>query len=164
LRNLTQIEVGNHLRQVGSEWQLSFNASETKTHQAIRYVLPSALMPWLEFYLAEVRPGFPRASHDRRLWPGSKGLPLACETLYSRVLLTTERLFGVAIAPHSFRTIAATAFADRSPEDALFARALLGHRSPRTTERHYIRANQRLASARINAILRQVRDDGRSRR
>jgi integrase len=164
LRNLTQMRIGKHLRQAGLECQLCFEAHETKTHQPIRYVLPSVLLPWLQFYLAEVRPGFPREPEDEGLWPGSKGRPLAGETLYSRVLRATERLFGVAIAPHSFRTMAATALADRSPEDALFARPLLGHRSPRTTERHYIRANQLLASVRINAILRNVRYDGRPKR
>src|SRR6187551_1205322 len=42
---------------------------------SIRYVLPSALVPWLQFYLAEVRPGFPRepcmkgCGRDRRDGP-----------------------------------------------------------------------------------------------
>jgi hypothetical protein len=43
----------------------------------------------------------------------------------------TERLFGTAITPHSFRSIAATASAEAFPEDALHARPLLGHRRPR---------------------------------
>src|SRR5262245_14611236 len=146
LRNLTQIEIGRHLRRTGSEWQLTFEADETKTRQPLRHVAASALVPRLEFYLAQVRPGFRLAPGRQRLWSGSKGPPLAYETLYSQVCLTTKRLFGVTISPHSFRTIAATALADSSPEDALHARPLLGHRSPKTTERHYIRASQVLAS------------------
>ncbi len=156
--NLTQIEIGKHLRQVGMEWHLSFDAHEIKTHQPVRYVLAEALVPWLELYLTEIRPGLPGAQDHHRLWPGGKGPPLAYETLYSRVLLTTERLFGVAVVPHSFRTIAATALAESSPEDALHARALLGHRSPKTTERYYVRANQLRSSTRINTVLRDVRD------
>ena len=93
-----------------------------------------------------------------------QGQALAYDTLYSRVLLTTKRLFGIAVAPHDFRTMAATALANSSPEDALHARPLLGHRSPKTTERHYIRANQLQASARVNAVLQDVRDGGRSKR
>ena len=75
MRNLTQIEVGKHLRQVGAEWHLGFEAHETKTRQPVRYVVAAALVPWLEFYLAKVRPGFKGAAGDDRLWPGSKGRP-----------------------------------------------------------------------------------------
>ena len=98
-----------------------------------------------------------RAGLHRGLAGRRKGKPLAHELLYQRVTATTLRLFGIAINPHSFRTCAATTFADHSPEDALFARPLLGHRLPQTTEHHYIRANQRAASARINAMLADVR-------
>ena len=164
MRNLTQIEVGKHLRQVGDQWHLGFEAHETKTRQPISYVVAAAVVPWLEYYLAKVRPGFKGAAGDDRLWPGSKGRPVAYDTLYSRVLLTTKRLFGTAVAPHDFRTMAATALANSSPEDALHARPLLGHRSPRTTERHYIRANQLQASARVNAVLQDVRDGKSSSR
>lgn len=163
-RNLTGIEIGRHLQKAGPEWHLAFEADETKTRQPVRYVVAEALVPWLEFYLGQIRPYFRGAGNHHRLWPGDKARPLAYETLYSRVLLTTERLFGVAIAPHGFRTIAATALAETSPEDALQARALLGHRSPRTTERHYVRANQLRSSVRINTVLRDVRDGGRPRR
>jgi integrase len=162
-RNLTRIEIGRHLRKVGTEWHLSLEAHETKTHQPVRYVVAEALVPWLELYLGQIRPYFPGAGIHHGLWPGGKARPLAYDTVYSRVRLTTERLFGVAVAPHSFRTIAATALADISPEDALHARALLGHRSPRTTERHYVRANQLRSSMRINTVLRDVRDGRRSR-
>jgi integrase/recombinase XerD len=66
-------------------------------------------------------------------------------------------LFGVAITPHSFRSIAATALAEASPEDSLFARPLLGHRLPETTEQFYIKASQLEASRRVNAALETIR-------
>lgn len=148
---------------MGSEWQLSFDPEETKTHQPILHVLPSAVVPYLELYLAEIRPCFPRNFSDEALWSGSKGHPLAYESLYSRVKLMSERLCGVALSPHSFRSIAATALADESPKDALFARPLLSHTSPTVTERYYIRASQRLAGNRVNDVLRMVRDEGGNR-
>lgn len=163
LRNLTQITIGRHLLKVGSEWQLSFAAGETKTHQPLRYVLSAQLAPRIEFYLAEVRPGFPGARDHKALWLGSKRSPLAYETIYSRVVLITRRLFGQTITPHDFRSIAATALADHSPEAALFARPLLGHRKPETTQKHYTRANQLLAGAKVNAVLKEVRDGGTRR-
>jgi len=156
LRNLTQIEIGRHLRKVGSEWHLDFDVYETKTRQPLRYVVAAAVVPWLEFYLSDVRPHFTSAANDNRLWPGSKRRPLAYNTLYSRVRLATYRLFDLAVTPHDFRSMAATALADRSPRDALFARPLLGHRSPKTTERYYIRADQLQASKRVNAVLQRI--------
>ena len=60
--------------------------------------------------------------------------------------------------PHAFRSIAATFLAEASPEDALYARPLLGHRQSQTTERYYIRASQIDAARTVTAALRQIRD------
>jgi integrase len=157
MRNLVQIEIGVHLRRVGDGWELHFADHETKTRQPLRYIIAPALGPWIDVYLEKVRPGFRIASGCLRLWPGGKGRPLAYESLYARVIQTTERLFGTPIAPHSFRSIAATALAEASPEDALHARPLLGHRLPDTTERHYVKATQLEASRRVNAALEAAR-------
>jgi integrase len=67
-------------------------------------------------------------------------------------------LFGVALSPHEFRTIAATALAESSPEDALYARPLLGHRQPETTAKHYIHASQLKASRQVADALVRIRD------
>jgi integrase len=157
MRNLVQIEVGVHLRRVGGGYELHFADHETKTRQPLRYIIAPALVPWIDVYLEKIRPGF-RIEHGcLRLWPGGKGSPLAYESLYARVLQTTQRLFGIAIPPHSFRSIAATALAEASAEDALHARALLGHRLPATTERYYVKATQLEAGRRVNAALEAAR-------
>ena len=82
---------------------------------------------------------------------------MAKETIYMRVRMRSEALLGVAINPHAFRGIAATFLAESSPEDALFARPLLGHRQGETTERYYIRASQIKAARKISAALREIR-------
>jgi integrase len=141
------------LRRTSDGCELVCEAHETKTHLPLRYLVAAELVPWLDFYLGHVRPGFRIEPGCQRLWPGSKGRPLAYDSLYARIMQTTKRLFGVAVTPHSFRSIAATALAEASSEDALFARPLLGHRLPETTERHYVKANQLEASRRVNAVL-----------
>jgi integrase len=83
---------------------------------------------------------------------------MAAETIYMRVMKRTCALFGVAINPHAFRTIAATFLAESSPTDALYARPLLGHRQSQTTERYYIRASQIDAARTVSTALRQIRD------
>ncbi len=152
------MEVDRHLKRVGPDWHLHFEGSETKTGQAIRLVIPAELAPHLALFLEQIRPAFPGAVDSAHVWPASKGQPMAYQTLYGRVRMRTRDLFGVALSPHAFRSLAATALAESSPEDALYARPLLGHRQPGTTERHYIRADQMNAARNVTAALRQIRD------
>jgi len=158
LRNLAMMEIGKHLDRIGPEWHLRFEASETKTGQSIHLVLPIEFAPFLAVFLEKVRPAFPQAADDGYVWPAGKGKPMAKETIYMRVMKRTRELFGVALNPHAFRSIAATFLAEASPGDALYARPLLGHRQPETTERYYIRASQIDAARTVSAALRQIRD------
>ncbi len=158
LRNLAMMKLGKHLHQVGPEWHLSFDGGETKIGQPIHLVIPSELTPLIAVFLEKIRPTFPGAANGTDVWPACKGEPMAEETIYMRVMKRTRELFGVGLNPHAFRTIAATFLAESSPEDALYARPLLGHRQPETTERYYIRASQIAAARTVSAALRGIRD------
>ncbi len=151
-------EIGRHLDQTGSEWHLRFEASETKTGQPLHLILPDELAPFLALFLEKVRPAFPGAADTNLLWPACEGWPMAPNTIYQRVVKRSRELFGVAINPHAFRSIAATFLAEASPEDALYARPLLGHRQSQTTERYYIRASQIDAARTVSTALRGIRD------
>ncbi len=158
LRNLAMMKLGKHLYQVGPEWRLSFDGGETKTGQPIHLVIPRELTPLIAVFLERVRPAFPGAADGTQVWPACKGRPMAAETIYMRVIKRTRELFGVAINPHAFRSIAATFLAESSPTDALYARPLLGHRQSQTTERYYIRASQIDAARTVSTALRGIRD------
>lgn len=158
LRNLAMMAMDRHLKRIGRGWHLRFDGPETKTRQPIHLVIPAELDPWIAFFLERIRPAFPGAADSTHVWPACKGRPMAEETLYMRVRMRTRDLFGIALSPHSFRGLAATALAESSPEDALYARPLLGHRQPETTERHYIRASQLKAGRSVASALRQIRD------
>ncbi|SEK07799.1 Phage integrase family protein [Cribrihabitans marinus] len=158
LRNLAMIRVGEQLEKQGDEWHLRFAGHETKTHQPLHLVLPDALECHVETYMRHVRPAFPGAELTDRLWISAKRAPMAETTIYARVMRTSERLFGTAVNPHTFRTIAATFLAESSPEDALRARPLLGHRRNDTTEAHYIMADQIRASQKVADALLAIRD------
>jgi integrase len=158
LRNVAMMRFGAHLHQVGGEWRLRFAGGETKTGQPIHLILPIELAPFLALFLDKVRPAFPGTADTNLFWPACKGKPMAEGAIYMRVIKRTGELFGVALNPHAFRTIAATFLAESSPEDALYARALLGHRQSQTTERYYIRASQNKASRTVSTALRGIRD------
>ena len=69
------------------------------------------------------------------------------------IKLRTGEHFGVAINPHAFRDIAATAIASFAPEDASIIKAILSHRTMRTSERYYNRARQLAANEAYQASL-----------
>jgi integrase len=158
LRNLAMMQADRHLYRVGPEWHLRFDGSETKNGQPIHLVIPAELDPFLASFLERIRPAFTGTADSAHVWPACKGRPMARETLYDRVRMRSRDLFGVALSPHAFRGLAATALAESSPEDALYARPLLGHGQPETTERHYIRASQLKAARAISTALRQIRN------
>lgn len=158
LKNLACLRIGEHLQRVGDEWHLSFPSPETKNYQDLTFVLPQCLVPVLDHYLSEIRPRFPGADGNAALFMSLKGNPLAYESIYDRVMIVTKRLFGVDINPHGFRTIAATFLSERSARDALFARPLLGHRSPATTEKYYVRASKLEASRRVSDAIIDIRN------
>jgi integrase len=157
-RNLAIVELGRHLVRVSGDWHLRFEPEETKTGQALHLVVPAALTPYLDDYMARIRPAFPGAATHAHVWPAQKGRPMAEETIYASVMATSKRLFGTALNPHAFRSLAATLLAESSPEDALHARLLLGHRQPETTEKYYIRASQLQAARKVAEALQAIRD------
>lgn len=89
---------------------------------------------------------------------GLKKAPLSYEAIYGAVTARSKALFGTRLSPHDFRSLAATFLSETSTSDALYARSLLGHSNPETTERYYTRANSISASRRTADILREIRD------
>jgi integrase len=160
LRNLAMIEIGTHLLEIGEEWWLVFDAHETKTGETLRYPVHADLVPHLVWYIPHIRPQYRGADETARLWMGLKQAPMSHEAIYDAVTSTSKSLLGTRLSPHEFRSLAATFLSEASASDSLHARALLGHRSPSTTQDHYIRASSIEASRKIASSMRAVRDGG----
>ncbi len=158
LKNIAMIDIGTHLTEYGQHWQLRFAAHEVKNRMPLRFELPQLLSGHIRFYLGDLRPCFAGAEDSVALWFGQKRSRMAEITVYNAIMRITKALFGEAINPHAFRTIAATFLADSSPQDALHARPLLGHRQFETTETYYIRALQIEASRKLADAIREVRN------
>jgi hypothetical protein len=157
LRNFAALRSGEHVFRQGADWRLEIPGAQTKTKQPLRLVLPQQLRLYLEHYLNCIRPSLPVPSDPAAFWSGTQGKPLAPNTIYQTIMRDTQELFGIAINPHSFRSIAATSLAEASAADALYARPLLGHRLPATTETHYIRARQIESSRKVTSALAGIR-------
>ena len=159
LKNFAQIRLNHELVLRNNCWCLTFEDASTKTGVALKFHVPATLAPYISHYVENIRMEFPGAARHAGIWAGSKGAPLSEITIYGRMMITSKKLFGVAINPHAFRTIAATFLAETSVNDVYHASRLLGHRDLKTTEVHYIRASQLVASRKVNCVLGDLAAD-----
>lgn len=157
LANLTMIEAGRHLIRINKAYHLRFASIETKTGHALDLPVLDALTEPLNHYLDAVRPVLLGEVDHPQLWITRYGQPMSKKMMHLAITRTTERAFGRSINPHLFRDCAATFVALEDPEHIGIAGPLLGHVDHRTTERHYIQANQVIAGRRLNQSVARLR-------
>ena len=158
LRNLAMVHIGQHLQWTGDVYRLDFDPDEVKTNRYLTLHLPSILNSYLDAWINDWRPHLLQDHTPDALWLSIRGEPMREGGIYSRIVKVTEAAFGVAINPHLFRDIAVTSIADEIPKNIGITAPLLGHINPKTTEDHYIHANQLIAGRRYAnsvAALRQ---------
>jgi len=175
-RNLASIEVGVHLLRQGQGYRLRFAAAETKTDKKIEFMLPGALVPYLERYLSHYRAllnphtrGSRWATTSPRpptaaLWISMRGTPMDASTIYYRLIALTRAKFGHSISPHLFRDCAATSIATEDPAHVYVAKSVLSHSTFKTTERHYIHAQSLEAAKRYQGEVHDLKRRGRAHR
>ena len=158
-RNLAALSIGRQLVRSGNLWHIIFRADEIKNHQPYEATIPAFLQPFLERYLGDIRPLFPRAEAHEGLWASAKGGPLSGTGLYDLVCKRTRVAFGKPINLHLFRDIAATEIAYKDPAKIGIARDLLGHSDLRAIDKHYIQASQIQAGRAYHQALLAERND-----
>jgi integrase/recombinase XerD len=156
-RTFSLIRARTHLCQLGDEWRMSFEGSETKSGRPFEASVPERIVPFLERYLCEIRPMFLGANHHDGLWASTKGRPLTDKAIYSIVIKRTRDAFGQPVNPHLFRACAATTIALLDPGRIGIARDLLAHVSLVTTHAHYIKASSIAASRLYANVLAELR-------
>src|SRR5262249_49755035 len=138
LRAFAQIQISKHLCKIGEEWRLVFEGPEKKSRRPYQVTLPPQLIPFLEQYLAEVRPTFPGAKQNDALWLSAHGGSLRPDSISQLIGNRTKAEFGERMPPHRFRHCAASTIAVLAPSEIGTAVGLLDHSSPRVTHQHYI--------------------------
>ena len=156
-KNLAALVLGTSIVRHNERWRIRLSERDTKNHRSFDGELPASLTSHVDHYVCDVLPRLARGKQTHgRLWLTWYGDPMTGHAIYLRMTEASPRLFGKAINPHLMRDCAATALVDTSPDAALAARDLLGHRIWRTTERHYVHANQLEASRKINALFSEI--------
>jgi integrase/recombinase XerD len=161
LRNLAMIQIGDHLRHTGSGYVLEFTPEEVKTNRHLTLTIPETLTPYLQIWLDEWRPVLLTDSDTTALWLGIRGRAMADQAIYWRIRKATTRAFGQPINPHLFRDCAVTTIAIEDPEHIGITAPILGHTNPKTTEDHYIHANQVMAGRRYRNSIDLLRQQAR---
>ena len=134
------IRIGVHLKQVGKEWRIILDRSETKSGRPFEVAFPQRITPFLEHYLRQVRPMILGASKHDYLWASTKGVPLTDKAIYRIITNRTRQTLGQPVNPHLFRHCAATTIATLQPGRIGVARDLLDHASLTTTNAYYNKA------------------------
>lgn len=159
-RNLAGLRLGVHIAVEADPIRIVISAEETKQGAPINMTWPVELVPVLKRYLSHWRPILlgdkPDAGH---LWLSRRGGRLSPHTVACNFRRHTEDALGVAISPHRFRDAAATMMSIRNPENVRASAAVLGHRSYKTTQKHYILAQQLDAISTLQSQVEMLRGD-----
>ena len=145
--NIQELDLDRSIIRISDRYEVRLEEHQTKNGSPYAAPLPEQFTPHIEIYLTQIRPILLRNKTSPALWLSFRGDRLSQQTIYLHTRSTTATLFGVELTPHLFRDIATTYLAVHHPEAVRSASAVLGHRSLKTTERHYNQANM-LAAAR----------------
>ena len=156
--NLQQMRIDQHITRTDGIYVCTFSAEETKNRRPLIEPLPVALTPYIDRYLAEIRPALLRGHVSDGFWISTYRAHLSEQSIYLKVCAATEEELGIRLNPHLFRDALATGVATEDPEHIGMVPRLLGHADPRTAERHYIHARAITASRHYNGVVAPIRD------
>ncbi|SDE63236.1 tyrosine-type recombinase/integrase [Ruegeria marina] len=158
IKNLRQLNQDAQILRSGKRVFVHLSDEETKSHRALDLELPSETVGLLDQFLADHRPLLP-GSDGPYLFPSEQGGPRSYSALRGALSRTLWQHAGIRISPHLFRHAIAKIVVERHPERALDVSRRLGHKSINTTYQSYLGTEGPAASRRINALLKDLRDD-----
>jgi integrase len=158
-KNLSSLEIGRHVIGDGLDRYIVIPASETKTRAAVEFAVPALLLPYLDVYLAVVRPRLLKNPSCQALWISPRGTALHYGAIGDIVSRHTSSHLGMRLTPHDTRDAAATIWALADPSKIRTASDLLSHSDARTMQKHYNRANGVEASRTYAQLIRARKID-----
>lgn len=159
LSNLHKMRVGVELVFAEGRYGLCFDADQMKARRPYLAPLPSTLTPYIDDYLRDFRPRLfafakpPFDPHTDAMWISRWGRPIDWPGIQRQIGVRTKTAFGFPIPVHWFRDALASSIAEADPEAIGIAAALLSHRDPHTTRKHYEHASMIRATREFQDIL-----------
>jgi site-specific recombinase XerD len=159
LKNFAALTLGQSFVQAADRWWIVLDAAETKEGRADERPVQAFLTDWIEGYLLRHRPVLGRyAKLPKALWlSANDGKPMSYLGVEGTVTKTTTVTVGISISPHLFRASAATSAAIHAGATPHLASAILDHRDPTTTQKHYNRATSLSAGKSYLAVIDSYR-------
>jgi hypothetical protein len=155
-KNLALLEIDRHLILERDRWFVLVPREETKSFKRIQFELPEVLIPYLNLYFENVRPGFLVGKKLCALWVSPRRGPLSYVGIVKSFARLSTRL-GVRISPNDVRDAAMTTWAIARPDQIGIGRDLLYHSNPDTSTRHYNRARGIEASRSYRQVICEIR-------
>ena len=143
-------------------WWLRIPSSNTKSHRVDQRQVPEFMTGAVNTYIKMHHPILCRGNvQQSALWLSSTtGRPLTAKILGALISKITRETLGVDVSPHLFRTAGASIAAAYGTKYPHLATALLNHRDPRITDKHYIRASSLSAAQSLTDIINAYRHTG----
>ncbi len=151
------LTISKHLVKIGECWLLDIPAADAKTRRPLEFPLSNEVSRRISLYLDRFRLIFPYADHHDGLWPSTCGRPMDGGSMYAAVRRRTTEVLGFSVNLHRFRLAAGNFWSIADPTNVQGVKDLLGQTSFRTTEKHYIGAQSRLAGRALARLLRPSR-------
>jgi integrase len=166
ISNLGSLQIDRNIRRLSDRYTV--DVPKTKNGDAITFDLPPWLTDPIDRYLTQFRPyllarrgRWWSSTPNHAFWVSSNGTAMTARQLSKRIVDRTREAFGKPINPHLVRDIVATTIATEDPEHVGMILAILGHRSLKTSEKHYNHAKSWHASLRYQEALQDFRNPSR---
>ena len=150
-RAMAGIRIDHELIRVGDHYRIELPPELVKTKRRDHFDLPIRLTPYIDLYLAKVRPALLAGRQSDWLWITNRGGRQSQKSMSHQVAARTARAFGTGFGPHRFRYAITTSAALRAPSCPGLAVGVLATSSA-VLEEHYNRAGQIEATLRFNKL------------
>jgi integrase len=156
--NFGSLQMDRNIRRLSDRYTV--DVAETKNGDPLMFDLPLWLTEPIDVYLARFRPyllarrgRWWTSTPESAFWVSSNGTAMTAGQISKRIVHRTQETFGKPVNPHLFRDICATTIAIEDPEHVGMILSILGHRSLKTSEKHYNHAQSWQAGLRYQEIL-----------
>jgi integrase len=156
LKSMASVCVDEELLKKDGLYRIELKPEQVKTNRPDEFWLPHALVPYVDAYLAMVRPALAAGHNHAALFVGQSGRALTSKGLAIRISVLSQRKFGYSFGPHAFRHALSTMLAEYDPANPGLAAGVLGI-GPDVNARHYDRAKQSVAARSYSDLIDRKR-------
>jgi integrase len=155
-RNISDIDLHQHLIARGKRLYLVIDGDETKNHEPIDFEFPHETQEIVAWYVRDYRP-YLVTNGSTALFPGQGGKAKSEVTLAQQVKKLIKDYTGLDFNLHLFRHAGAKFYLDVKPGHYETMRRVLGHRSISTTTSTYSGAESKTAGLHFASVVAERR-------